>query len=49
MTNSVIHKGGYACGEIRYKAKGEPQATAVCNFRYCQLRFGSVFWNASIF
>ena len=43
MTNSVIHKGGCACGKVRYEAKGEPQVAAVCHCRYCQLRSGSAF------
>ena len=43
MTNTIIHKGGCACGKVRYEVKGNPEVTAVCHCRYCQLRSGSAF------
>ena len=42
MTN-IIHRGGCACGKVRYEVKGNPQVSAVCHCRYCQLRSGSAF------
>ena len=43
LTNTIIHKGGCACGKVRYEVKGNPEVTAVCHCRYCQLRSGSAF------
>lgn len=43
MTKLLTHRGGCACGKIRYETVGEPQVTAVCHCRYCQLRSGSAF------
>ena len=39
----IIHRGGCACGKVRYEVKGNPQVSAVCHCRYCQLRSGSAF------
>ncbi|SVD01465.1 uncharacterized protein METZ01_LOCUS354319 [marine metagenome] len=49
MTVEEIHKGGCACGEVRYETKGEPQVHAVCHCRYCQLRTGSAFGMGAYF
>ena len=35
--------GGCLCGQVRYEVNGEPEVTAVCHCRYCQLRSGSGF------
>jgi len=40
---SDIHTGGCFCGAVRYSTKGEPERTAVCHCRYCQLRTGTAF------
>ena len=37
------HTGGCLCGQVRYEVNGEPEVTAVCHCRYCQLRSGSGF------
>jgi hypothetical protein len=37
------HQGGCLCGCIRYIVNDEPEITAVCHCRYCQLRSGSAF------
>ncbi len=37
------HQGGCLCGDIRYQTNGDPEITAVCHCRYCQLRTGSAF------
>ena len=39
----IIYRGGCACGKVRYEVKGNPQVSAVCHCRYCQLRSGSAF------
>ena len=39
----IIYWGGCACGKVRYEVKGNPQVSAVCHCRYCQLRSGSAF------
>ena len=49
MTVEESHEGGCACGEVRYKTKGEPQVHAVCHCRYCQLRTGSAFGMGAYF
>ena len=49
MTVEKIHKGGCACGEVRYKTKGEPKVHGVCHCRYCQLRTGSAFGVSAYF
>ena len=41
MDNTYL--GGCLCGEVRYEAIGNPEVTAICHCRYCQLRSGSGF------
>jgi hypothetical protein len=41
--SSDLHEGGCACGEIRYRARGDPVAALVCHCTYCQRRTGSAF------
>lgn len=43
MSGEAIHRGGCACGKVRYKTTADPTHTAVCHCRYCQLRTGSAF------
>lgn len=40
---SEIHKGGCACGAVRYETEGDPFPVGVCHCRYCQTRTGSAF------
>ena len=43
MSDNEQHKGGCACGKVRYQTTGQPEVHAVCHCRYCQLRTGSAF------
>ncbi|MDC3202954.1 GFA family protein [Gammaproteobacteria bacterium] len=43
MDDNAEHFGGCLCGEVRYKALGQPKVKGVCHCRYCQLRSGSAF------
>jgi hypothetical protein len=40
---SVLHAGGCLCGDVRFETQGDPEKTALCHCRYCQLRTGSAF------
>ena len=46
MTTEYDYNGGCLCGDARYTASGEPQATAICHCRSCQKAVGaeSVAW-----
>ena len=43
METDIGHDGGCLCGNVRYRAVGQPKITGVCHCRYCQLRAGSAF------
>ena len=44
--NQTIIEGGCLCGAVRYRATGQPTASAVCHCRSCRLASGapSVAW-----
>jgi hypothetical protein len=43
METDIGHDGGCLCGNVRYRAVGQPKIAGVCHCRYCQLRAGSAF------
>lgn len=40
---AATHKGGCACGGVRFEAQGDPVDVHVCHCTKCQLRTGSAF------
>ncbi len=44
-----IHEGGCVCGEVRYRAVGEPMLATVCHCKFCQKRTGSAFSQPVVF
>ena len=46
---SVIHEGGCLCGDVRYKASGEPLRVTVCHCTFCQRFTGTAFLVEPIF
>lgn len=39
----AFHTGGCACGDVRYRAHGEPALATVCHCTFCQRRLASAF------
>ena len=46
---SEIHEGGCACGDVRYRVRGQPALTIACHCRFCQKQLGSAFRTAAWF
>ncbi len=44
-----VHEGGCLCGDIRYRASGQPVRVLVCHCRFCQRRTGTAFGIETIF
>src|SRR4051812_38712476 len=44
-----IHEGGCVCGNVRYRAVGEPVLATVCHCKFCQKRTGSAFSQPVVF
>jgi hypothetical protein len=42
MTDT-IHKGGCACGEVRFEARGDPHRVGVCHCLICRKAHGAPF------
>ena len=40
---SEFHEGGCACGDVRYRVRGEPVVTIACHCKFCQKQLGSAF------
>ena len=38
-----IHQGGYLCDDARFETTGNPEASAICLCKYCQLKTASAF------
>ena len=38
-----VHRGGCACGTVRYRVQGNPVVCTVCHCRFCQKRLASAF------
>jgi hypothetical protein len=43
------HEGGCVCGNVRYRATGEPILATVCHCKFCQKRTGSAFSQPVVF
>jgi hypothetical protein len=48
MANSV-HKGGCACGKVRFEARGDPNRVGVCHCLTCRKVHGAPFNSMSYF
>ncbi len=46
---SDTHEGGCACGDVRYRVRGQPVVTIACHCRFCQKQLGSAFRTAAWF
>jgi hypothetical protein len=44
-----VHEGGCVCGDVRYRATGDPVVATVCHCRFCQKRTGSAFSEPVVF
>jgi len=44
-----VHEGGCVCGNVRYRAMGDPIIATVCHCKYCQKRTGSAFSQPVVF
>ena len=40
---SEVHEGGCACGDVRYRVRGQPVVTIACHCKFCQKQLGSAF------
>lgn len=40
---SDVHDGGCACGQARYRVRGQPIVVMACHCRFCQRRLGTAF------
>lgn len=45
----TAYSGGCLCGQVRYRAEGEPLAVSVCHCRNCQQNTGSAFSVNAVF
>jgi hypothetical protein len=43
MTNNAIHKGGCACGQVRFEVRCEPYRVGICHCHTCQKAHGAPF------
>ena len=43
MEEMRIRKGGCACGQVRFDARGEPKRVGLCHCMTCRKESGSVF------
>jgi hypothetical protein len=48
MSNSV-HKGGCACGRVRFEARGEPYRVGICHCLTCRKLHGAPFSFYAVF
>jgi hypothetical protein len=46
---TMAHEGGCLCGDVRYRALGEPVRVTVCHCTFCQKVTGSAFLVEPIF
>jgi len=38
-----VHEGRCACGAVRYRVRGQPEAGIVCHCKFCQRRLATAF------
>ena len=41
--SETVHKGGCACGKVRFKARGEPYRVGICHCLTCRKAHGAPF------